>query len=206
VHEEGVICTRRNDADLVSVLGVPVSKTVKDVESAASVEVVNGALTIDAEDLRAELDIDAAPPNVVGRGRLVYNTLVERRAAGLCTGEGSQGAGGENGRAAFVVEGLFVQLTNTGVAEDNLGVDADVGQDLRVGIVLLVDGRRLGRRVCAGLRALQRLLDRLEDLVRRVGVGRGLDKAGQSCGRRRRQDSAQAAHKRHSVCLISLIR
>jgi len=50
-HEEGMVSTRADDADLDTVLLVPAGIAVDDVDAIAGVEVVDGALAVDLPDL-----------------------------------------------------------------------------------------------------------------------------------------------------------
>jgi hypothetical protein len=50
-HEEGVVGTRADDADLDLVLLVPSCVTVDNVDAVPCVEVVNGSLAVDLPDL-----------------------------------------------------------------------------------------------------------------------------------------------------------
>jgi hypothetical protein len=67
VHEQRVVRVQADDADLDLVLGVPAGEAVDDVELVARVEEVDRALPVDEEGLVGQLDVDVAPPDVLGR-------------------------------------------------------------------------------------------------------------------------------------------
>lgn len=51
-HEEGVVGTSAHNADIESIALVPPGKAVNDIDAISGVEVVDGAFSIDAPDLR----------------------------------------------------------------------------------------------------------------------------------------------------------
>jgi hypothetical protein len=55
-HEESMVGTRADDADLDPVALIPAGETVNDVNAVTGVEVVNGTFTVDEPDLWRELD------------------------------------------------------------------------------------------------------------------------------------------------------
>jgi hypothetical protein len=115
VHEEGVVGTRSDDADLDAVLGVPSGETVENVDVVARIEVVDRPLAVDLERVLVHLDVDSSPPDIVLRGLLVDDTLVLGRTAGLLAGEVDQSSRvGDDG--SLVLDRIFVELSDGGVA------------------------------------------------------------------------------------------
>lgn len=142
VHEQSVVGTGADDANLDAVLGVPASKAVKDVDVVAGVEVVDGALTVDLKGVLVHLDVDGAPPDVILGRVLVNDALVLGAAAGLLPGEVDQGAGaGDDG--AFLLDGVLVELSDRGIALEvhAVHVKAGIGEELDV---VTVEQRILG--------------------------------------------------------------
>lgn len=63
-----------------------------------------------------------AYPDLVLRPGLLDNPLVQGRAASLCSRVGSQGAGGGDGGAGLVDEGIFVEGSDAGVGDLEVSV------------------------------------------------------------------------------------
>jgi hypothetical protein len=49
MHEEGMIGTGADDANLDAVFGVPSSESIKDVNMVSSVQVIDGTFSVDLE-------------------------------------------------------------------------------------------------------------------------------------------------------------
>lgn len=131
VHEEGVVGTGADDADLDAVLGVPAGKAIKDVDVVARVQVVDRTLAIDFERVLCHtvsaleegcsswsagthlvhLNVDGAPPNVILGSLLVHDALVLGRAPGLLARVVDQRARvGNDG--ALVLDRVLVELAD----------------------------------------------------------------------------------------------
>jgi len=98
------------------VLGIPSSISVKDIEALASIQIVDGAFVIDQEGMFAQFGVDGTPPDVVGGGGLVDDTLVLGRATRLLARAGDECAGGGDDGPSFVAEGVLVEFSNGGIA------------------------------------------------------------------------------------------
>ncbi len=133
VHEERVVGTAANDADLDAVLGVPAGEAVKDVDVVARVEVVDGTLAVDLKRVLVHLDVDGAPPDVVLGGLLVDDALVLGRTAGLLARVVDERTGGRDD-GALLLDGVLVQLGYGGVAleVDLVHVEAGIGEELEI--------------------------------------------------------------------------
>jgi len=112
LHEQGVVGAAADDSDLDPVGRVPACVAVDDEDVGASVEVVNGALTVDHEAVLAQFSVDRAPPDVIPRCLLVGNALVCRAAARLLPRISRQSTRGGNGGALLVLQSKFVHYGN----------------------------------------------------------------------------------------------
>lgn len=115
VHEQGVVGSCADDANLDAVLRLPTGEAVKDVDVLAGVEVVDGTLSIDLEGVLVHLDIDGSPPDVVLGGVLEDDSLVLWRSTSLLTGEVDQCAVAGND-SSLLGDRILVQCSNRSVA------------------------------------------------------------------------------------------
>mmetsp|Transcript_58419 Transcript_58419/g.153834 ORF Transcript_58419/g.153834 Transcript_58419/m.153834 type:complete len:661 (+) Transcript_58419:301-2283(+) len=163
LHEEGVVRAGRDDAHRDAVVLVPATPAVDDVEALPRVQVVDSPLPVREEGLVLQLDVDLAPPDVVGGSLLEHDALVERGAARLLAALHGQGARGDDGAALLVLQRLLVEDAGGRVVVDLLDVQAqrvDLLRDL-----LRVDAERAdlhGERRLHLLRAPALELGRLE--------------------------------------------
>jgi len=86
VHEQCVIGSSTNDPDLETVIGVPTGKTVENIKLFTSVEIVYRSFKVDVVSVLIKLDIDIAPPDIVGRLGLIHDPLVFGTPTGLSAG------------------------------------------------------------------------------------------------------------------------
>jgi hypothetical protein len=72
-HEESVVGTRADNADLDPVALIPAGETIDDVDAVTGVEVVNGTLTVDEPDLdmrwKVSKRFDYLRPMIVHEGQ-----------------------------------------------------------------------------------------------------------------------------------------
>mmetsp|Transcript_29917 Transcript_29917/g.64489 ORF Transcript_29917/g.64489 Transcript_29917/m.64489 type:complete len:256 (+) Transcript_29917:1039-1806(+) len=129
VHEEGVIGTAGNNSNLVAKLRVPPGKTIKDIQSGASVQVVDCSLSIDLEAVLTQGQVHCSPPNIVLRGWLHDHTFVQGGAPCLGTRKGGQRARGQNGGTFLIAQSLIVQGPRAGIMVDGFRLDAKVVQN-----------------------------------------------------------------------------
>lgn len=102
-------------SDFDAVLGVPAGVTIKDVDVLTGVEVIDSSLAVDLESVLVELDVDWTPPDVLGTGLFVDDTLVLGRTTGLLAREVDEGTlGGDDG--SFVQDGVFVERSDGSIA------------------------------------------------------------------------------------------
>lgn len=127
---------KRGGKQDLPVLGVPTSKSIEDVETLTGVEVVDSTLMVNQEGMLGHLGVDGSPPDILGGGLLINNTLIPGRASSLLSGGGNKGTGGRDRGTGLVAEGILVELGNGSVAEE---VDASV-----VDTVLADGGLELG--------------------------------------------------------------
>jgi hypothetical protein len=98
-----------NNSDANTVLLIPASETIDNINTASGVEVIDSTLTVDLPDLRSHGLVNRSPPNVVlGRG-LLDNSLVKRRSASLSTRVGSQGTAGGDSGTGLVDKSILVK-------------------------------------------------------------------------------------------------
>jgi hypothetical protein len=138
---------RKMEKKNLPVLGIPASEAIKDIETLTGVEVVDSTLVVDQEGVLSHLGVDRAPPDILGGRLLIDNTLILGRATSLLSGRGDKGTSGGDGGTRLVAEGILVELSDGGVAEEvDAGVVDTVLADgsLELGVVL-VD------RSCGGL-------------------------------------------------------
>lgn len=118
-HEESVIGSCAHNAHFDAVSWVPAGVAVKNVQTVAGVEVVNGTFPINHESMFGQLDIDRPPPNIVDGTLLLHDALVLWRTALFGTRIRHQGSGKSERCSLFVCKRLFVQDGDTGYEEDD---------------------------------------------------------------------------------------
>lgn len=126
-HEKSVIGTGADNTDFDAVLGIPTSEGIYDIQTRASVKVVDGTLTVNLPDLRRQLGVHGSPPDITIRGRLINKTLVLWRATSLCTGRGNKSSGGGDGRTLLVDKSVLVEGRNRGVVLNGQVAVVDMG-------------------------------------------------------------------------------
>jgi hypothetical protein len=111
VHEERVVGTRADDADLDAVFRVPAREAVEAVEPIARVEVVDRALAVDGERLGVARDVDRPPPHILFGLRVLDHPLVPGGSARLDPGIGNERSVLGNARVFLVTDGVLVERT-----------------------------------------------------------------------------------------------
>lgn len=170
-HEQSVVGSGTDDSHLDSVLGVPSSVGIHNVDSLSGVEVVNGSLSVDEPRLLGQLLVNGSPPDVVNGTRLVDDSLVLGGSAGLLSGRGHEGTGGVDGGAGLLHKGVLVErghgrvvlnvdtlvldvgnvveflldFLGGGVGLDALGVQLGLVNGRRHGCGLMMKGKTGGR-------------------------------------------------------------
>jgi hypothetical protein len=110
MHEQRVIRTRTDDADLETILCIPSGEAIETVKALTRVEVVLRPLAIDIKGTRIQRDVHCAPPNVILRGGILDDALVLRRAAGLQAGVGDERAILRDTCVFLIADRMFVKL------------------------------------------------------------------------------------------------
>mmetsp|Transcript_61821 Transcript_61821/g.191515 ORF Transcript_61821/g.191515 Transcript_61821/m.191515 type:complete len:276 (-) Transcript_61821:180-1007(-) len=124
LHEQRVVGTGGNHPDRHTVVLVPTTKTVHDVELLLQVQVVHRTLAVRQEGLVLQLHVDLAPPDVICGGLLEDDALVQRRPARLLAALDGDGPGGDDGAPGLVLQRLLVEDARRGVVVDLLHVQA----------------------------------------------------------------------------------
>mmetsp|Transcript_61827 Transcript_61827/g.191540 ORF Transcript_61827/g.191540 Transcript_61827/m.191540 type:complete len:307 (-) Transcript_61827:92-1012(-) len=126
LHEQRVVGTGGNHPDRHTVVLVPTTKTVHDVELLLQVQVVHRTLAVRQEGLVLQLHVDLAPPDVICGGLLEDDALVKRRPASLLAALHRDGARGDNGTPRLVLQCLLVEDARRRVVVDLLHVQAQL--------------------------------------------------------------------------------
>lgn len=142
-HEQSVVGSGTDNSHLDSVLGVPAGVGVHNVDSLSGVEVVDSSLSVDEPRLLRQLLVDGAPPDVLDGTGLLHNSLVLGRSAGLLSGRGDQSAGGVDGRARLLHQGVLVQGGHRGVVVNVDSLVLDVSNVVEFLLNLLSGGSGL---------------------------------------------------------------
>src|SRR5579864_6745551 len=119
-----MIRARADDADFQSMPGMPASKRVNDVNPFAGIEIVDGALAVDVENLFVHGKIQLSPPHVLFGIRFLDDPLILRRASRLGAGIGNESARISDGRTGLVTNGVLVKQRGGRIAKDSLDGDA----------------------------------------------------------------------------------
>ena len=111
-----------DDADLDAIARVPAGETIDDVKLLASVQIVDGALTIDDEYLLVELDVHRPPPNAIATVGVIDDALIHRAATGFLAGANDQRAAVGDG-GMLEDNGVFIERRRRRVSDRELGFD-----------------------------------------------------------------------------------
>mmetsp|Transcript_29804 Transcript_29804/g.93932 ORF Transcript_29804/g.93932 Transcript_29804/m.93932 type:complete len:205 (-) Transcript_29804:151-765(-) len=126
LHEERVVGAGGDHPDRHAVPLVPATETIDNVQLLLQVQKVHGALAVGQEGLVPELHVHLAPPDVIRRGFLEDNALVQGRPARLLAALDGNGAGGDDGTSGFVLQRLLVEDARRRVVVDLLDVQAQL--------------------------------------------------------------------------------
>mmetsp|Transcript_61828 Transcript_61828/g.191547 ORF Transcript_61828/g.191547 Transcript_61828/m.191547 type:complete len:276 (-) Transcript_61828:180-1007(-) len=124
LHKERMVGARGDHPYGHAVALLPAAEAVDDVELLLQVQVVHRALAVRQEGLVLQLHVHLAPPDVVGRGLLEDDALVQRRPARLLAALDGDGPGGDDGAPGLVLQRLLVEDARRGVVVDLLHVQA----------------------------------------------------------------------------------
>src|SRR5262249_11157362 len=111
VHEQRVIWTGADHANLHPVFRVPARETIETVEALAGIQIVKGALAINLESTLVERDVYGPPPHILFGFWMFYDTLVFGGASGFCPRIGHERAVLGDARVLLEADGLFVKGT-----------------------------------------------------------------------------------------------
>lgn len=133
-HEQSVVGSGTHNSDLDSVSWVPTSESINNEQLLSGSQVVESSGSGNLPGQLVDLLVNGSPPNVVGGGLLIDNSLVLWRSTGLLTRVGHQGTGGRDG-GSLLQQTILVQGWRRSVVSDS---------------DILIEGQLLNNRVLNG--------------------------------------------------------